>query len=102
MENARKTGILLDPDTGDLFLNKDTRLEIGNTLYQNQYLIMKSQPGAFKNNPRLGVGIDDLIGSNADNIYFKVKIRENLERDEMVVDVLKVKNGEIVLEADYE
>ena len=53
----KKIGILLDPSDGDLLLNGGA-LAVGNTLYQNQFLILKAQKGDLKEFPMMGAGIE--------------------------------------------
>lgn len=98
----KKIGILLDPSDGDLLLNGGA-LAVGNTLYQNQFLILKAQKGDLKEFPMMGAGIDDLSNDN-DIVEWKRKIREELKKDGLTVTsvVIDTKKGELIIKADYE
>lgn len=94
----KKTGIqLVGP--GDLKIMNGS-IQIGDTLFQNQYLILKSQKGDLKEQPLLGAGIDGLANDN-DLVAWKKTIREELQRDGMKVSQLDINQSEIILKADY-
>lgn len=76
-------------------------LQIGDTLYQNQFMIMKAQKGEFKEYPRLGVGIED-ITNDEDIAEWKKRIREEFAKDGLKIDKLELVNSEILIEADYD
>jgi hypothetical protein len=95
----KKIGIQLDQDIDIIVSNG--HLQIGHTLYQNQYLILKAQKGDYKEYPILGVGIDD-ITNDEDTTEWKRRIREEFERDGLSVNSISIDNGEIKIDADYE
>ena len=59
-------------------------LIVGNTLYQNQALILIFQPGAIKLSPVVGVGITDALLDN-DFLAWRRKIRQQMELDGQTV-----------------
>lgn len=104
----RGTGILLD-DTMDMKVKpvRDSTgkivsgLQVGNTLYQNQALILMFRPGEITEAPTLGVGIEDMMLDN-DYILWRRNIRENMERDgQKVNDVQFSKNKRLQIDAHY-
>lgn len=98
----RQTGLLLDEATGDLMLHNN-RIVIGNSLYQNQYLLLKMRLGSCKGDPVRGVGIDDMLGDEGNALFWKKRIREQFSRDRLKVSDLKITdNGIEKLEAYYE
>lgn len=103
MRNARKNGILLDDTTNELFLGTAGRMSIGNTLYQNQYVLLNSRPGDIKNAPLTGAGVGDMPGDEQSPQIWKKTIREQLARDLLKVKELTVSaSGDIHIQADYE
>ena len=77
-------------------------LVIGQTINQNIALIMVSQQGEFKHEPRLGIGIGDLVLDN-DFLKYRHKIREQLAIDGLKVKRLDLyENKPFALEAVYE
>ncbi len=86
-------------ENGDLLIRNGT-LAIGNTLYQNQYLILGSQPGEWKEFPTLGAGIADLALDH-DLSGWTAKIKSQLEKDEMKVKQVVFENGKLHIEATY-
>lgn len=102
MEAPKKTGVLLDDETGDVLLHNN-RMVLGNTLYQNQYLLLKTKQGACKADPLRGIGIDDMLGDEGNELYWRKKIREQYAKDGLKVKKLNISQGEIKeLIADYE
>lgn len=96
----KKIGIQITAD-GDLALSEDGELQIGNTLYQNQYMILKAQKGDFKEYPLLGVGIDE-ITNDEDIPEWKKRIRENFTYDELIISSLSIADNQTFIVADYE
>ncbi len=75
---------------------------IGSTLEQNKALILIAQPNDFKDNPDLGVGIEDMLMSD-DLLEFRHKIREEFAKDGLVIDELDLYSTKrINIEAHYE
>ena len=89
----------------DPIRNADGKIEngliIGSTLRQNQALILIAQEGEFKYKPELGIGIEDMILSEA-YLQYRHKIRKHFEMDGLRVETLEVyENKPIVIEAYY-
>jgi len=95
---SKNRGIQLGVN-GDMNIENGS-LQIGDTLHQNQYLILKAQKGELKELPLWGVGIDGLANDN-DLVAWKKLIREELQRDGMKVSQLEITQSEIILKADY-
>jgi hypothetical protein len=77
-------------------------LVIGDTLKQNQAMIIIANPGELKFNPTIGVAIDELILDN-DYLRMKHRIREHLEKDGMKVNSVDFSEGKpLIIEANYE
>ncbi len=74
---------------------------IGNTLEQNKALILLAQPGDFKFNPTLAVGIEDLLLDD-DLLAYRHKIRENFAKDGLKIKELDLYNiNNINIDATY-
>jgi len=77
-------------------------LVVGNTLNQNQALIIIANPGEFPFNPTLGVAIDELLLDD-DYLRMRHRIREHLIKDGMKVKSIDFsQNKPMVINADYE
>lgn len=77
-------------------------LVIGDTMNQNQAIIIISNPGEFKFNPTIGVAIGDLLLDD-DYLRFRHRIREHLTKDGMKVKSVELsKDKPIKIEASYE
>ena len=94
------TGILLD-ENGDIMIRNGSMV-IGNTVLQNQYLILVSQKGEIKERPTLGVGISDMLGDD-DVLEWKKRIREEFAKDDLKVNKidLNLQTGDITVDAKY-
>ena len=104
---AKDIGIQLNNDLGlNVRVVKDSSgmitsgLTVGNTLYQNQYLILQSQKGEFKEYPTLGVGINDMANDD-DLTSWKKTIREELAKDGIKVNKLVLTSSGMSLDATY-
>lgn len=79
----------------------ESGLIIGNTLYQNQGMILILHPGEITEVPQLGVGIEDMLMDN-DYLAWKRMIRMNMEMDGQVVDNISFsKNKKLQIDAHY-
>ena len=77
-------------------------LVIGETMKQNQALIIIANPGEFKFNPTVGVAIDEMILDN-DFLRMRHRIREHLEKDGMIVRAVDLsENKPLLIDASYE
>lgn len=75
-------------------------LTVGNTLYQNQYMILQAQKEEIKEYLTLGVGINDMANDD-DLTEWKKTIREELAKDGMKVNKLVLTSSEMSLDASY-
>ena len=75
-------------------------LTLGNTLRQNQALILILHQGELKERPEIGVGIEDMLLDN-DALYWRSRIREQLELDNQNVDKVRITTWGIEIEASY-
>lgn len=75
-------------------------LTIGDTLNQNQAIILAMHQGELKERPMMGVGISDMLLDN-DPIYWRTKIKEQLEMDGEKVGSVKIIRTGIEIEATY-
>lgn len=102
---SKKVGIQIN-NSGDLnvSISRDNTgiggLVVGNTLYQNQYVLLKSHYGDLKENALLGVGIDDMT-NDEDILSWKKTIREEFAKDGLKTTSLTIDNTGMTLIADY-
>lgn len=77
-------------------------LVVGDTMNQNQAVIIIANPGEFMFNPTLGVAIDELLLDD-DYLRFKHRIREHLNKDGMKVKSVEFSaKTPLTIEAIYE
>ena len=93
------TGIQIDSETGDILVGKNG-VSIGDTSQQNQYLILVSHPGEWKENPLLGVGIGDYVNDNETD-FIRHSIYENFRMDGIEIEKMTVNPGDIKIAAQY-
>jgi len=75
---------------------------VGNTMPQNQALMLIANPGEFMFNPTIGVAIGDLL-LNDDYLRFRHRIREHFAKDGLVVKSVQLDGQKpLLIEADYE
>lgn len=75
-------------------------LTLGDTLNQNQAIILAMHQGELKERPMLGVGISDMLLDN-DPIYWRTRIKEHLEMDGEKVESVKITRTGIQIKAKY-
>ena len=76
-------------------------IEIGDTLEQNEMLLLAMQKGESKEHPLLGIGISDMV--NDDNMLdWQWRIVEGLAIDGIKVKELQINNDTINITAGYE
>lgn len=76
-------------------------LRIGDTLRQNQGLILILQPGEIKREPVVGVGIEDIALDN-DFLRWRRSIRQQMELDgQDVREVIFYMNQNLNIDAKY-
>lgn len=99
MRNAKRYGMQI-ADDGDLIV-RDGGVSMGDTLAQNEYILLLSHQGELKENPLLGAGVADMVGSH-DVSDCKRKVIDALKGDGMTVQAVEMKEGSITrLEAKY-
>lgn len=101
----KRTGILLD-ERGFVRISapvngKTGGIEVGDTLQQNEYLILMPQKGEIKEDPLMGAAIGDMVNDN-DLLAWRWQIAEELARDGITVRELNIDGYEIDITADYE
>ena len=80
-------------------IEKET-LALGDTLRQNQALLLLLHKGELKERPAVGVGISDMLLDN-DPIYWRTSIKEQLEMDGQKVGSVKIMRDGIQIESTY-
>lgn len=76
-------------------------LVIGDTLRQNQVLLLLLHKGELKERPAVGCGISDMLLDN-DPAYWRTVIREQLEMDGQTIHSVKITRTGIRIAATYE
>lgn len=102
--------ILIDPNTGDLQVDTEhdalgliaQGLEVGDTTYQNQAIILQSVKGEFKEYPTLGVGIADMVNDHETTGWMR-EIALQLEADGLRVKSVEIDifNNKLAIDASY-
>ena len=96
---AKNIDILLDSNVDIMFADGD--FVIGDSTMQNQYLILSTHKGEWKENPFIGAGIENMT-NDEDISYWKHCISEELKRDGMDVLELTIINNQIHINAEYQ
>ncbi len=91
--------ILLD-ETGDLAI-KDGDFVIGESTIQHQQLLLASQKGEWKENPLVGVGIENYLNDDTTNDMMN-EISSQFEKDGMKIKSINSANSELLIDASYE
>lgn len=79
-------------------------LTFGLTKSQNISLILVSNPGDFKFNPNIGVGLENLVlGDGDDCLEYRHKIRDQFYFDKLKINTLDLyPNKPFKIDADYD
>lgn len=75
-------------------------LQVGDTLRQNQALILALNKGELKERPSVGCGIADMLMDH-DPLYWRTLIREQLEMDRQKVNNIRITPKGIEIDATY-
>ncbi len=75
-------------------------LRVGDTLRQNQALILALNKGELKERPSVGCGIADMLMDH-DPLYWRTLIREQLEMDRQKVNNIRITPKGIDIDATY-
>ncbi len=96
-------GMLLQWDGERNVLEPQVRngnLATGDTLRQNQALLLMLHKGELKERPSAGVGLSDMLLDN-DPLYWRTEIKEQLEMDGQTVKSVSVTTTGVEIEAEY-
>jgi len=86
-------GIQLIENSGDVDLNvAEGTMAVEETQAQEEYLVLVTQRGEWKENPLVGVGVSGMVGDE-DLRYWKREITENLARVGIKIKGVSLKNG---------
>ena len=75
-------------------------MAVGDTLQQNQMLLLSLHKGDLKERPSTGVGLSDMLLDN-DPIYWRTEIKEQLEMDGQTVTTVRVTQSGVEIDASY-
>ncbi|MBF1589929.1 MAG: hypothetical protein HXO19_02215 [Prevotella shahii] len=99
-------GIQLTDFTPTIHVRRDEQgmitsgLQVGDTLQQNQALILALNKGELKERPSVGCGIADMLMDH-DPLYWRTLIREQLEMDRQRVNNIRITPKGIEIDATY-
>lgn len=77
-----------------------TGVPVGDILRQNQALILTMKQGELKEYPAMGCGIGDML-LEYDPVYWRHRIREQLEMDGQRVSSVRITRNGILIDAKY-
>lgn len=69
-------------------------LAVGETLYQEEWLVLMTQRGEWKEHPLVGAGVADMAGDE-DMLYWNREITESLARVGIKIKGVSLSNGEL-------
>lgn len=106
---AKTVGILLSSNF-DLYIQSKrdadgkiiSGLTLGNSVYQQQTLILAANKGDYKLTPRVGVGLNNYLLDDASNDDMFQEIRSQFTADGMRVYTTSIENGKLEVNANYE
>ena len=75
----------------DLELNGGT-MAVGETQFQEEYLVLSIQRGEWKEHPLVGVGVADMVGDE-DLRFWKREITDNFARVGIKIKGVSLNNG---------
>ena len=78
----------------------DGAIAVGEVTEQNQYLLLKTHAGEWKESPMVGVGIDDLLNDH-DLERWERTISEALEQDGQTIEKLELTTEKLTIIARY-
>ena len=86
---------MLIQDDGGVDLAVDNgQMQTGETQAQEEYLVLVSQRGEWKEHPLVGVGVADMVGDE-DLRYWKREIIDNLARVGIRIKGVSLNNGQL-------
>lgn len=83
----------------DLELNGG-EMSVGEVLEQNQYLLLTTHQGEWKESPLVGVGIGDIVNDN-DLAKWERAISEALEQDGQTIERLELTTEKLTIKTSY-
>lgn len=75
-------------------------LIVGDILHQNQALLLSIRKGELKENPSIGVGLQDMLLEH-NLMDIRNEIRQQLEMDGQKVNMIKVATDSVLIDANY-
>lgn len=75
-------------------------LVVGDILHQNQALLLSIRKGELKENPSIGVGLQDMLLEH-NLMDIRNEIRQQLEMDGQRVNDVKVTSSKVIIDANY-
>jgi len=104
----KERGILLNNETNDLDIKvvkgRDGKivqgLQVGDVTEQNIAIIVQMNPGEMKEQPTVGVGINNMILSK-DRLLYKHRIRQQLDADGLRINYLEINDNGVQINANY-
>jgi len=104
----KNSGILLNPAAHDFDIQVVRDLEgkivqglyVGDITKQNIAIILYMYPGELKEQPTVGVGINNML-LDKNYLLYKHKIRQQLNAEGMRVNHLEINNQNIEINANY-
>ena len=72
----------------------DGSMATGDTRYQEEYLVLSTRKGEWKENPLVGAGVADMAGDE-DLRYWRREIMENMARAGIKIKGISLKNGQL-------
>lgn len=90
-------GLMLIQDNGGVDLAVESGgMAVGETQAQEEYLVLATQRGEWKEHPLVGVGVADMVGDE-DLRYWKREIIDNLARVGIKIKGVSLKDGKLEL-----
>lgn len=106
---AKTLGILLNNDFDlDIKVKKDAAglitsgLVVGNSVYQQQTLLLVANKGEIKDRPLTGVGLNSFLLDDVGNDALFQEVSSQFSDDGMRVFSAKIVEGKMKVEANYE
>lgn len=92
--------LLLDADLDLSFRGGD--LDVGESTEQHQQLLLLSEPGDWRENPAVGVGIQTMLLDDAGGVAMLAAITDQLEADgQVITELTMTAEGALFLLAAY-
>ena len=92
----------------DILVRKDSEgkivsgLKIGDSVYQQQTLLLVANKGEIKHSPLVGVGLNNFLLDDSSNDELYQEIGSQFRRDGMTVRSISFTDGKLNIESEYE